>query len=65
MKKSKLLEVFNQHKLLKNRKSRIATQNSKVAFLLGVVDGGTIKNVTQKIYKAILQLKNEYLYWPN
>uniref|UniRef100_A0A034WKI8 Putative nuclease HARBI1 n=1 Tax=Bactrocera dorsalis TaxID=27457 RepID=A0A034WKI8_BACDO len=37
----------------------------KVASLFGVGDGGTIKNVTQRIFKAILRLKNEFLYWPN
>ncbi|XP_039948356.1 protein ANTAGONIST OF LIKE HETEROCHROMATIN PROTEIN 1-like [Bactrocera tryoni] len=54
--------------------NRTATQNSaagdgqsvrKVASLFGVGDGGTIKNVTQRIFIAILRLKNEFLYWPN
>ncbi|XP_049318264.1 uncharacterized protein LOC125780315 [Bactrocera dorsalis] len=34
--------------------------------LFGVGDGGTIKNVTQRIFKAILRIKKmSFYYWPN
>lgn len=36
----------------------------KVASLFAIGDGGTIQNVTRRVFKAILNLKDQYLYWP-
>ncbi|XP_037827731.1 uncharacterized protein LOC119615817, partial [Lucilia sericata] len=36
----------------------------KVASLFGIGDGRTIQNVTRRVFKAILKLKNNVLYWP-
>ncbi|KAI8117935.1 Protein ANTAGONIST OF LIKE HETEROCHROMATIN PROTEIN 1 [Lucilia cuprina] len=36
----------------------------KVVSLFGIGDGGTIQNVTRRVFKAILKLKNNILYWP-
>lgn len=37
----------------------------KVASIFGVGDGGTIQNVTRRIFKSIINLKHRFLYWPN
>lgn len=37
----------------------------KVASLFGVGDGGTIQNVTRRVFKAIIRIKRKFLYWPN
>ncbi|XP_065365511.1 putative nuclease HARBI1 [Calliphora vicina] len=37
----------------------------KVATLFGVGDGGTIQIVTDRVFKAILNLKKRFLFWPN
>lgn len=37
----------------------------KMAAFFGVGDGGTIQKVTTRVFKAILNLKNRFLYWPN
>ncbi|XP_046811016.1 uncharacterized protein LOC124420820 [Lucilia cuprina] len=37
----------------------------KVATLFGVGDGGTIQKVTKRVFKAILNLKEKFLSWPN
>lgn len=37
----------------------------KVASLFGVGDGGTIQIVTNRVFKAILNLKHRFLFWPN
>ncbi|XP_039949710.1 protein ALP1-like [Bactrocera tryoni] len=37
----------------------------KVASLFGVDDGGTIQNITKRVFKAILRLKEKFLFWPN
>lgn len=37
----------------------------KVASLFGIGDGGTIQNITKRVFRAILNLKNQFLYWPN
>lgn len=37
----------------------------KVATLFGVGDGGTIQKVTKRVFKAILNLKDKFLSWPN
>lgn len=37
----------------------------KVATLFGVGDGGTIQKVTKRVFKAILNLKKRFLFWPN
>ena len=37
----------------------------KVATIFEVGDGGTIEKVTKRIFKAILNLKEKFLSWPN
>lgn len=37
----------------------------KVAKFFGVGDGGTIATITRRVFKAILRLKNKFLYWPD
>ncbi|XP_049310781.1 uncharacterized protein LOC125778205 [Bactrocera dorsalis] len=37
----------------------------KVASLFGVGDGGTIQIITKRVFKAILKLKEKFLFWPN
>ncbi|XP_050317879.1 uncharacterized protein LOC126751553 [Bactrocera neohumeralis] len=38
---------------------------SKIAGLFGVSDGGIIQNLTDRIFKALLKHKDQYLFWPN
>ena len=35
------------------------------AILFGVGDGGTLRNITLRIFTAILRLKSKYLFWSN
>lgn len=37
----------------------------KIAALFGVGDGGTIDKITWRVFKCILALENEFLYWPS
>ncbi|XP_046807324.1 protein ANTAGONIST OF LIKE HETEROCHROMATIN PROTEIN 1-like isoform X2 [Lucilia cuprina] len=37
----------------------------KVASIFGIGDGGTIQKITKRVFKAILKLKNKFLYWPS
>ncbi|XP_065356325.1 uncharacterized protein LOC135950720 [Calliphora vicina] len=38
---------------------------SKIASLFGIGDGGTLQKITDRIFKAILELKKQFLYWPD
>ncbi|XP_055842713.1 uncharacterized protein LOC129909663 [Episyrphus balteatus] len=38
---------------------------AKIARLFGIGDGGTIQNITERVFQAILKLKNKYLFWPD
>ncbi|XP_050322611.1 uncharacterized protein LOC126754564 isoform X1 [Bactrocera neohumeralis] len=37
----------------------------KVASLFGIGDGGTIQIVTRRVFNAIINLKQRFLYWPD
>ncbi|XP_036317676.1 protein ALP1-like [Rhagoletis pomonella] len=37
----------------------------KAATLFSVGDGGTIQKVTKRVFKAILNIKKRFLFWPN
>ena len=37
----------------------------KVASLFAIGDGGTIQKITRRVFKAILMLKDQFLYWPS
>lgn len=37
---------------------------SKISFLFGIGDGGTLDKITKRVFKAVLRLKDSYLYWP-
>lgn len=41
-----------------------AASIAKIAFLFGLGDGGTIQNFTNRVFSAILKLKNRYIFWP-
>ncbi|XP_039968986.1 protein ALP1-like [Bactrocera tryoni] len=38
---------------------------SKIAGLFGISDGGIIQNLTERIFNALLNYKDQYLFWPN
>lgn len=37
----------------------------KLASLFGIGDGATIDRITKRVFAAILNLKDKYIYWPN
>lgn len=37
----------------------------KISSLFGIGDGGTIQIITNRIFKVLLKLKKQFLYWPN
>lgn len=42
-----------------------STSIRKIATIFGIGDGGTIQNITNRIFRAFLELKNKYLFWPD
>lgn len=38
---------------------------AKIAFLFGIGDGGTVQNVTKRVFSALLKLKPRYIFWPD
>ncbi|XP_067633653.1 putative nuclease HARBI1 isoform X1 [Eurosta solidaginis] len=38
---------------------------SKIASLFGVSDGGAIQNMTNRIFQAILKVRQQFVYWPD
>ncbi|XP_067622211.1 putative nuclease HARBI1 isoform X2 [Eurosta solidaginis] len=38
---------------------------SKIASLFGVSDGGAIQNMTNRIFEAILRVRQQFVYWPD
>lgn len=41
------------------------SSKAKIANFFGIGDGGTISIITARVFKVILKLKNEFLFWPN
>lgn len=42
-----------------------ASSIAKTAFLFGLGDGGTVQNITKRVFSVILKLTKRFIFWPN